>query len=268
MKSLIPLILFAVLLGILLALALTPRGKAFVAWVGEALYGAATGFMHRQGLLLCAVQLPNGSLVHIASGYGASKSMTAISNATEAVATLEASHGVVENDILEMTSGWSRLNGKIVRADSVSTNDVTLEDINTSSTTIYPAGTGTGSIREITGWTQLQQILESGSSGGEQQFLEYQFLEADAQVRIPTFKNASGLTFSIADDPSLAGYILAETANDDRLPRAVRITLPSGAKIFYNAYISLNKTPSLNVNQVMACQVTLSLLNDPVRYSA
>jgi hypothetical protein len=215
-----------------------------------------------------SVSLPNGALVHIASGYGASKSMSAISNATEAVATLEASHGVVENDILEITSGWSRLNNKIVRADSVSTNDVTLEDINTSSTTIYPAGTGTGTVREITGWTQLQQILESGSNGGEQNFLEYQFLESDAQTRIPTFKNAAGLTFSIADDPALAGYILASEANDDRLQRAVRITLPNGAKIFYNAYISLNKTPSLNQNQLMACQVTLSLLAEPVRYTS
>lgn len=194
--------------------------------------------------------------------------MSAISNASEAVATLEASHGVVENDILEITSGWSRLTNKIVRADSVNVNDVTLEDINTTSTTIYPAGTGTGSIREITGWTQLTQILESTSNGGEQQFLEYQFLESDAQVRIPTFKSASGLTFSVGDDPTLAGYLLAQTANDDRLQRAVRITLPSGALIYYNAYISLNKTPSLTVNQLMAVQITLSLLAEPVRYSA
>jgi hypothetical protein len=214
-----------------------------------------------------SVSLPNGALVHIASGYGAAKAMSAISNATSAVATLEASHGVIVNDIIEVTSGWSRLNNKVVRASAVSTNDVTLEGINSSSTSIYPAGSGTGTVREITGWTQLQQILESGSSGGEQQFLDYQFLEGDAQVRIPTFKNAAGLTFSIADDATLAGYILAAEANDDRLQRAVRITLPSGAKIFYNAYISLNKTPSLNVNQLMACQVTLSLLAEPVRYA-
>ena len=92
-------------------------------------------------------------------------------------------------------------------------------------------------------------------------------LEADAQKRIPTFKSAAGLTFSVADDPTLAGYVLASTANDDRLPRAVRITLPSGATIFYNAYISLNKTPSLTVNQIMAVEVTLSLLAEPVRYA-
>src|SRR5205085_429575 len=194
---------------------------------------------------------PNGALVHIASGYGSSFNMTPITNATEAVATLGVGHGAVVGDFLEVTSGCSRLNNKIVRVDAVATNDVTPAGFNSRSTTVSPAGGGIGSVRKISGWTQLQQILESGSSGGEQQFLEYQLLEADAQVRIPTFKNAAGLTFSIADDATLAGYQLASTANDDRLPRAVRVTLPSASKLLYNAYISLDPTPSLTVNQVM-----------------
>ena len=215
-----------------------------------------------------AVSLPNGALVAIASGYGASKSMTALTNADPGVATLESSHGVATGDIIEVTSGWSRLTDKVLRAGTVATNDVPLEGYDTTSTSIYPSGAGTGSVREITGWTQLSQILTSSSSGGDQQFLEYQFLESDAKKRIPTFKNPSGISFSIADDPSLSGYQLVSDANDDRLARAVRITLPSGALIFYNAYISLNRTPSLTVNELMAVEVTLSLLNEPVRYAS
>lgn len=215
-----------------------------------------------------AVSLPNGAIVAIASGYGASKVFSALTNADPAHATLEASHGVVEGDFLEVTSGWSRLTDKIVRAGTVAVNDVQFAGIDTTLTSIYPAGTGAGTVREITGWTQISQILQSNSNGGEQQFLEYQFLEADAQKRIPTFKSAAGLTFSIADDPSLAGYIACADANDDRLPRAVRITLPNGAIILYNAFISLNKTPSLTVNELMAVEVTLSLLNEPVRYAS
>lgn len=215
-----------------------------------------------------AISLPNGAIVAIASGYGAAKTMSALTNANPGVATLEASHGISTGDFIEVTSGWSRLTEKVVRAGTVSVNDVPLEGYDTSSTSIYPSGGGTGTVREITGWTQLSQVLSSSSSGGEQQFLEYQLLEADAQKRIPTFKSAAGLTFSIADDPTLAGYILASTANDDRLARAVKITLPSGAIILYNAYISLNKTPSLTVNEIMAVEVTLSLLNEPVRYAA
>lgn len=215
-----------------------------------------------------SISLPNGALVAIAATYGASKAMSAITNASAAVATLEASHGIIVGDVFEVTSGWSRLTDKVVRASVVSVNDVTLEGIDSLLTSIYPAGTGSGTVREVLTWTQLSQVLSSSSSGGEQQFLEYQLLEADAKKRIPTFKNPAGITLSIADDPTLAGYILASAANDDRLPRAVRITLPSGAKLYYNAYISLNKTPSLSVNEIMASEVTLSLKAEPVRYAS
>lgn len=213
-----------------------------------------------------AISLPNGSLIHIASGYGPSKQMTAITNANPAVATLEDSHGIAQGEFFEMTSGWSRATDRIFKAGTVTTNDVQVLGLDTSLTSIFGAGGGVGSVREISGWTQLTQVLSTNSTGGEQQFLEYQLLEADAQKRIPTTKSAGGLTISVADDPTLPGFQLASAANDDRRPRAVRVTLPSGAVILYNAYISLNKTPSLSVNEIMACELTLSFLGEPVRY--
>lgn len=213
-----------------------------------------------------AVQLPNGSLIHIASGYGAVKAMTAVTNASTAIATLEAAHAVIAGDFIEVTSGWSRLNNRIIKAGTPSTNDIPLTGIDSTSTTLYPAAGGTGSVREISGWTQLQQVMNTNSQGGEQQFTNFQFLEDDQEKRIPTSKSAAGLTIQIADDPTLAGYLLALAANEDRLPRAVRITLPSTKIILYNAYITLNLTPTLNVNEVMQSSVTLSLLAQPMRY--
>lgn len=214
-----------------------------------------------------AVSLPNGSIVAIASGYGADVTISAISNASPAVATA-AAHGFTDGDYIEVTSGWSRLTDKVVRVDNATTGTFELEGIDTSSTSIYPTSGGAGTARKISGFTQLAQITGSTSSGGEQQFLTYQFLEADAEKRIPTFKSAAGITFNVADDPTLPGYILAKQANDDRLPRAVRITLSNGAVLLYNAYISLSTIPSLTVNELMTVEVTLSLLAEPVRYAS
>jgi hypothetical protein len=212
-----------------------------------------------------SVSLPNGALISIASGYGSALTVSALTNANPAVATSTA-HGLANGDFVEVTSGWSRLTNKVCRVSGITANTFNLEAIDSTLTTIYPAGTGIGTVRKVTGYTQLSQILSSSSSGGEQQFLEYQFLEADAQKRIPTFKSASGLTFSVADDTTQPGYQLAVVANDDRLPRAVKITLPSASIISYNAYISINKTPSLTVNELMAIEATMSLLAEPVRY--
>lgn len=212
------------------------------------------------------VRVPNGSLWHIASGYGSAITVSALSNADPAVATAN-SHGLSDGDIVEVTSGWSRLTNKIVRVDAQDSNSFQLEGIDTTNTTIYPAGSGVGSVREITGWTQLQQILGVNTAGGEQQFLDYQFLEDDAQKRIPTFKSPITLTLNIGDDPELAGYLLAEEANDDRLVRALRCTLPSGALLFYNGFVSVNKTPSMNVNELMQVPITVALQAEPVRYA-
>ena len=212
-----------------------------------------------------SISLPNGALVSIASGYGSPLTVTSVTNANPAVATSTA-HGLANGDFIEITSGWSRLTSKVARVTGVTANTFNIEGIDSSLTSIYPSGSGIGTVRKVTGYTQLSQILSSSSSGGEQQFLEYQFLEGDAQKRIPTFKNAAGITFSVADDITQPGYQLATVANDDRLPRAVKIVLPSLSVISYNVYISLNNTPSLTVNEIMATELTLSLLAEVVRY--
>lgn len=214
-----------------------------------------------------AVSLPNGSTVAIASGYGTAKTITTISNANPGVVGSTA-HGFDDGDYLEITSGWSKLTDRIVRVDNKTTDTYELEGINTTSTSLFPAAGGAGTARDITGWTQLAQITNSTSEGGEQQFLTYQFLESDSEKRIPTTKSAAGITFTVADDPALPGYILAKAANDDRLARAILVTLSNGQKLLYNAYVSLSVIPSLTVNELMTVEVTLSLLGEPVRYAS
>lgn len=214
-----------------------------------------------------AVSLPNGSTIHISSGFGSALTVTAVTNAAPAVAT-SASHGLSNGDFIVLTSGWSRLTDKVFRVANVDTNTFELEGTDTSDTDIYPAAGGTGSAKEVTGWTQLTQVLTTDTVGGDQNFTTYQFLEADTEVSIPTNKSAAGLNITVADDPSLAGYTLCSTANDDRLPRAVRVTSASSAKTLYYTYISVNRTPSLTVNQVSAAAITFRFLNEPVRYSS
>lgn len=211
-----------------------------------------------------SVQIPNGAIFAISSGYGAPVTITALSNAANAVAT--ATNTFAVGDFIEVTSGWSRLTNKVMRISVASGTNFTMEGIDTTSTSIYPAGGGTGTARKVTGYTQVAQVLTTATSGGEQQFLTYQFLESDAQKQLPTFKTPQTLTLSIADDATQPGFIAMGVANDDRAQRAIKVTLPSGGILSYNGYVSLNRTPSLTVNELMACQGTISLLAEAVRY--
>jgi hypothetical protein len=204
----------------------------------------------------------------IGSTYGATKNLTAFTNANPGVATLEATHGIIVGDIFEVTSGWSRANGNVYRASVVATNDVSVEGLNTTSTANFPAGSGVGTVREVTAWTQISQILQTSTEGGEQQFVTYSFLEDSSEHQIPTTKTPTVFKLTIGDDASLAHYAILAAADADRLQRVVRVLLPSGSPIYFSAYVTLRKTPTLTKNEVMGLQVTLSLINETTRYAS
>lgn len=260
MKSILdPRFLFAVVAAVLFiaAQALGLDAAGFVAEHREAIAGIA---------LMGTVSLPNGGTFAIASAYGSNITVTAITNANPAVATATA-HGLSNGDIIEVTSGWAKLNNRIVRVANVTANTFELEGINTTSTISYPAGAGTGTVRAATTFVQLAQILNTNTSGGEQNFAAYQFLESDESSEIPTNKSPRRLTLSLADDPTLPGYIEAAEANEDRLVRAVRFSLPSGSKIYYNGFVTVNETPSTTTNEIMAVEMTLAIQGRATRYA-
>lgn len=211
-----------------------------------------------------SVKVPNGALVHISSGLAAAVTITAISNAATAVCT--ATNTYSANDIVVVNSGWSNLDNRVASVVSPSGTAFNLSGFDTTSTIKYPTGGGAGTAQKVTGWTQLSQILDSSTSGGDQQFVQYQFLEDSLQKQIPTVKSAQSIKFSVADDPTQAGYVLALAADDDRVPRVVRLTLPNGSYIYYYAYVTLQRTPSLDINAVMKSEITLSMLSIPTRY--
>lgn len=215
-----------------------------------------------------AVYLSQGTQLAIAATYGATKTMSAITNATEAVATLEASHGVVADDIIEITSGWDRLNYRVVRADSVNTNDVTLEDINTSSTTFYPTGSGTGSIREIATWTSITQITSISSSNPSTSFADVTTLANQTRQRIPSLEDSPDLTFEVLYDPAATWLTTAYAASDANSLVAIRMTLPSGAVVYVNGYFKISRFPRLGIGEAIKASGTISFVSTPTFYAA
>lgn len=216
-----------------------------------------------------SIRVPNGLVLSIATAFGASKTMSALTNATEGVATLEASHAVIVGDIIELTSGWDGVNARVARAKTVATNDVTLELIDTSNTQQYPAGGGTGSVREISTWTPLSQIMSLGRDGGDMQFADYQLL-SDLVMgrRLPTVFAPMSLTVGVGFDPSLSWLTSVRSAMSSRANTPFRITYPGGAVMYGNAVWAVNEVPTMEVNTPMQISVTLALQSLPTIYAS
>lgn len=214
-----------------------------------------------------AITLATGTQAAIASTYGVSKNMTALTNAAAAVATLEASHGVIVGDFVEITSGWDLLNGRIARISAVATNDVTFEIIDTSSTSRYPAGTGTGTVRRITAWTTISQITAGISvSGGEQQFASITTLTDKTEKQIPTTRSPVQVTLPVYDDPSLGWYATVRTASESATAAAMRMIFPNSSRMVANAYWSLQQVPTIE-DSTLRSSISISFLADPTRYA-
>jgi hypothetical protein len=204
----------------------------------------------------------NGLVVAFAATFGATKAMSAITNAAQAVATLEAAHGVVVSDILQIvTSGWPRADSRVLRASAVNTNDITLESFDTLNTTDYPTGTGAGAVREVTAWTNVGQILGDSfqSSGGEQQYYTYQYLDQDVQTEEPTFQSSGRIQFTIDDDIAAAGQALLNTLSNSRAVTPFRLTARTGAKWFGAGVVSLGVSPQFASNTNVRRTVSIAL---------
>ena len=212
-------------------------------------------------------RLPNGATLQIASTYGPAIPVTALSNANPAVASA-AAHGLTDGDIIAVTSGWTRLNDRAARVANSLTGTFALENVNTTNLQPYPAGSGLGSVREVTGFVEISQITDTNTSGGDQQFTTFGFLADDEDSQLPTTKNPISMSFTVADDPDLPYVAVVEAADEDKQARVLRLNLPGGSSILYNAYVSITSTPTLARNNVMSRVITLSLAGRSTRYSA
>ena len=208
-----------------------------------------------------------GLQLAIASTFGAAKAMSAFGNANPAVATLEASHGVLVADIIEITSGWKRATGRVARVSAVATNDVSLEGINTSSTDDYPATEGTGTIREITGWTTVSQLLpDIQVSGGGFRFQDVTEVDDVRAKQIPILAEATTLTFKFHYYPTLAWLSTVEAAARAGLSVPYRMSI-GAARLYGNAFFGYNGEPTIE-GGVFVGTITLATTADSITYAS
>lgn len=226
----------------------------------EPAFVALSNWMHRQGLILGASSFPNGTIFSLGTTYAAAKIISGISNANPGVASSTA-HGCTDGDILVISSGWPRMEGRVARVDDSVTDAFDLEGIDTTSTILYPAGAGGGSAVKVTDFVPLSQVTDLQSSGGEQQNVQWVYLEDGQQRQRPTFKNARQLQMVMDYDPNLAWHNALLSADMLNTPHVLLATLPNNSKIYYNMYVSFDGEPTFTANVNQQVTATFSYAN-------
>lgn len=208
-----------------------------------------------------AFHLPNGATVFVAPASGESVAITDISNASNAVISLDGG-AVSEGDIVLLKASWTALDNLVAKVISVSGNKATLGGVNTSNTKIFPAGSGSGSLRVISpsDWVQIPQITEVAASGGEQQYYQFQFLEDETQRSLPTYKSARTQTYTVAHDSDQPFYPLLKEADRAGDTLAVYMYVPKAKETRYWSVVpSFSGEPNPVVNQIETVTVAFAV---------
>lgn len=213
-------------------------------------------------------QVPTGTTFYIASAMASSKTTTVVTNASEAVVT-SAAHGYSNGDIVEITSGWGRLHLRSFRIKSVTTDTFVLEGADTSSTTFFPAGTGIGSVRKVSTFTQITNVMNPTSSGGDPKTVKYKFLESDVEYSINDGFTATDYGLSLdADSIGTAGYTALKSLTDVQTNTVLKMVTRSGSLIFQPCTVALNESVSLQDGQINQVKVSFNGNNRLTRYAS
>lgn len=213
-------------------------------------------------------QVPTGSTFYVGSTIAAAKTVSAVSNAAEAVVSSTA-HGYSNGDVVIMLSGWGRLNKRAFRVKSVATDSFVLEGADTTNTNFYPSGTGIGSVQKISAFTQITTVMNPSSSGGEPKNVTYKFIESDVEYSINDGFSATSYTLELdADSIGTAGYTALKTLTEVQTDTVLKVITRSGSVLLVPCTVALNESVRMQDGQINRVSAAFNGNNRAVRYAS
>lgn len=213
-------------------------------------------------------QVPTGSTFYVASSIAAAKTVSAVTNASEAVVTSTA-HGYSNGDVVIMYSGWGRLNKRAFRIKSVATDSFVLEGADTTNTTFFPSGTGIGTVQKVSAFTQITTVMNPSSSGGDPKTVNYKFVESEIEYSINDGFSATSYTIELdADSIGTAGYTALKTLTDVQTDTVLKVVTRSGSILLVPCTVALNEAVSFQDGQINRVKASFNGNNRACRYAS
>lgn len=208
-----------------------------------------------------------GSKFYFSNTLASAKTVTVVTNTSPAVATSVA-HGYADGDELLFTSGWEDATDSIFKADQLTADTVALTGLNAANTDFFASGSGTGTLQKFSGWTEVPQVLNISTSGGDARFTTVDLLAKRNSLNVPTGFNAMSMTVTMAHDPANANYQAMLDIARSQSKVGFKMVLSGGAVAYAYGYLSVSEAPSLNRNQVNQVNAAFTFLGRFVSYAA
>ena len=132
----------------------------------------------------------------------------------------------------------------------------------------WTAGSGVGTLEEVSGWTELQQWLDSQDSGGGAKYVDVNPISRRNAIKLFAGFEAIELNLTFGYDPALASQIAMIAASRVGAKRAFKVVAPGPMVGYFYGNIAINEMPSLSKGTVMQARAAISVLGRFVSYTA
>lgn len=210
--------------------------------------------------------LPEGSSQQFANTFGAAKNITAITNASPAVATC-AGHGFEDDDEILLLIGWEDATEAIYRVKSLTDDTFSILGLDSVDAEVFTAGGGKGTAQKVSDWQVIPKIENITPSGGDAKFTEANPMSRKRGIKIPAGFNAISLAISMGYDPTDEVY--QDMLKISRASGKVgfkQIIKGAGSTYGY-AYMTVSDFPKLTKGQINTVDATVSLIGATNSYS-
>lgn len=202
--------------------------------------------------------------VSVQSALAATKTITAITNASTGVVSSTA-HGYSNGDyVLILAQGMYQVNYRVFRVSAVAADSFSLEGEDTTNYGTFVSGTA----QKITFGTSLATLTSINASGGDFDFIDTTTIHDNIKTQVPGLPNPSNYTFDSFWDPSDAGLVALKSASDSQAQRAILFSFANGQKFTFNAYVGCSLSPTGSAQDLIKTTVVFTALGGPKAYSS
>ena len=218
-----------------------------------------------------AYTFPEGSKFFFSaySGFASSISVTSITNANPAVATTATNTYAVGDEVLYEGS-WDEATDSIYRLTAATATTATLGGLDTTSTGLFPVGGSAGTLKKISSWTEIPQVLEINTQGGDPKFGTVSPLGRRTDITQPVGFNPTIYTLTLGHDPALAAYVTMLGLSRTNAKVAFKSTAPNATATngyeYGFGFLAIQEAPSKQRGQANRVTATFTFLNKFLTY--
>ncbi len=214
-----------------------------------------------------AYYFPEGTKVFYSNTLAAAKNITALTNATPAVATSVA-HGFADSDPILLASGWEEATETVFEVDQLTADTYGITGLDSTNTTLFAAGTGSGTAKKISNWVEMQQVLNVSASGGTPKYGTVSPMGSRMDKKFVIGYEAAALDIKVGYDPANAQQLAMQTLARTYGKVAVKLVIPGGGRIYGYGNLTASEFPEISRGQALQISVGVGFDGRAISYGA